>query len=307
VSGVESDRLGVVMVALLNVIAIFAAASAMIEVARPLATRNDDRRRFIRVQAAGIAMVVVLMMVAFAVAGQYIANGYADMLWSSAAVGAVVYGLVLPQEPSNMYVALILAVVAGLTKLEGSFTGAVIIGLVVMRMVLHNRTSEHRRPWTQLLTPALSAWLVIAAWPIVIHILGARPDMPMDGVRMGNDVTRLHASLLGAWGQLHLLALAVPVAVVSALCLKRARQMAGLGNDLWIWVAIAAELIVVMTAYVVGPGNIAAWLNVTIFRITIFPTLLLWWLMATWAIIGVSEVRWVQDSNSSEAKVPTEP
>ncbi len=116
VSGSESYRLGVVMVALLNGLAIFAAASAMVELADRLIIPDDGRRRRAMIRGGGIVMSVVLILVAFSVGGAHVSDGLADVLWAAAAAGAVAYGLVLPCVWGNTGAALVLASVAGTTK-----------------------------------------------------------------------------------------------------------------------------------------------------------------------------------------------
>jgi hypothetical protein len=50
-------------------------------------------------------------------------------------------------------------------------------------------------------------------------------------------------------------------------------------------------LAVVLYAYVVGPGNVNGWIASSIRRTMLFPELEAYWLMATWAVIAVSEFR----------------
>jgi len=300
-SGDETDRLGVVMVGLLNAFAILAAASSMVELARRLASSTDgDKRRRLVILGVGVATAVVLMVVVFRVGFPFVANGYADVLWSTAAVGAVAYGLVLPCQSANMGAALILAAVAGATKLEGSYTAIVIVGLITARALFHDRAKGRFQHWRARLTAGIATWFVIGAWPSVARILGAIPDKPNAGRRVGDDLARLHVSLAGSWSEMHLLGVAVPVAVLGVLCLSGARRKAALGHDGWAWSALITELAIVTAAYVVGPGDIATWVRHSIDRTTMFPVLEAWWLTATWGIIAVSEIRLVRGHDSSD-------
>jgi hypothetical protein len=71
--------------------------------------------RVVAVAAAGVIGVV-----GFAVAGGYAVEGYTDLVWAAFAVGAVIWGLVLPRSPQALAVACICAAAASLTKNEGS-------------------------------------------------------------------------------------------------------------------------------------------------------------------------------------------
>jgi hypothetical protein len=289
VSGLHTDQLGVVMVALLNSLAVLAAASAMVEISRRLAIGTENTVRTV-ILGAGIATGVALIMVSFDVAGTLATDGLADLLWASAAVGAVAYGLVLPIEPATVGAALILAAVAGTTKLEGSVTAAVIVGLIILRIVIRGWSGGELRRAVLVGAGSIVAILVIAVWPVVIRHLHAFPDIPNVGIRTKPDSTRLRLTAHGAWGQLHVLALAVVVAVVGALVLRPARRAAGLGGDGWAWVALVTGLGVVVGAYVFGPGDINGWLRTSIARTTVFPALASSWIIATWFLIAVS--RW---------------
>ena len=70
--------------------------------------------------AAGHGAAGLLVMVSAGVTEPFLTNGYADPLWSLAAVGAVAFGLQLRDEPSTRAAAVVLILVAGMTKNEGS-------------------------------------------------------------------------------------------------------------------------------------------------------------------------------------------
>jgi hypothetical protein len=71
-------------------------------------------------------------------------NGLADLLWASAAVGAVSYGL-----PATVGTAMALAAVAGTTKAEGSITAAVIVALIALRIIIRSRSIGEQRVTVQ--------------------------------------------------------------------------------------------------------------------------------------------------------------
>jgi hypothetical protein len=294
-TGANNIRLGVVMVTLLNGLAMLAVATAIIDVASRLAGTSQDALQRRRTRIAGVVLTLGIVVVAFSTAGVIISDGYADVLWSTAAVGAVAYGLVLPLAASNIGAAAILVSVAGLTKLEGSLTAAVIVGLIAARLLLALRASGWRRWSVRAGGYAIALWAVIGAWPLVIRLLGALPNVPIGGARVGNDGSRFAATVHGAvlWAHPHLvvLGLAAIVTLVGACFLRDTRRGAGLGNDLWGWATVCAALVVVVVAYVDGPGSAPGWIHSSILRTTMFPCLEAWWIMATWAVIAVHGAR----------------
>jgi hypothetical protein len=235
-----------------------------------------------------------LVLLVFSVSGPSMLDGYADALWSVAAVGAVTFGLILPCETANTGAAVILATVAGTTKLEGSLTAAIIVGLIAARLLARELSSGRARAWMH---AGFGAWLVIGIWPLVIRLLGARPDVPAGGPRQGSDFSRFHTSALAIWGELHIVVVGLAVAAIGTFFVRSARRMAGLGSDAWAWAALCAGVLVVLSAYVVGPGNIEAWIRTSLSRVMTFEQLQAYWIMVIWAIIAVSEFRIVRRSN----------
>lgn len=296
VSGSHSDRLGVVILSVLNVSAVLAAACASIEVVRRLARCARDKRQRLVIGGGGVLATGLLMLVTFAVGQPNLVIGNADVLWSAAAVGAVAYGLVLPCENANVGAATLLAAIAGTTKLEGAATAVVIVGLVALRLLVQPRRAGEPRPWLLVCSVAFGSWFVIGIWPIVIRLFGALPDKLSYYSRQGTDVMRLHASAVSAWSELHIVALAAAVAVTGALTIRAARRRAGLGSDLWAWASLVAEVMIVIYVYTVGPGNVHDWLHASIQRTMLFPVLEAYWLMATWAMVAFSEIVLVRPS-----------
>ena len=119
VTGDQSMRLGVVVIALLNTCALATAAFALVESGRSFTRRLLLDHRDIGSSASGrgapsgsrwlsfVPLVVgiiaasLLVFVAFGITEPFMTNGYADPIWSLAAVGAVAYGLQLGYQSSQ--------------------------------------------------------------------------------------------------------------------------------------------------------------------------------------------------------------
>ncbi len=103
-------------------------------------------------------------------------NGYADPIWSLAALGAVAYGLQLGNNRTNQGVALILVLVAGMSKDEGFITALGLIALIAVRRLVTMSAEERRRRWRR---PVLIGMAEVAAsrpWPVLMRIIHARGE-----------------------------------------------------------------------------------------------------------------------------------
>ena len=75
-------------------------------------------------------------------------NGYADPIWSLAAVGAVAYGLQLRMSRANQGVTLILVLVAGMSKHEGlRHRHRLLIALIAFRGLVTMADEDRHRHW----------------------------------------------------------------------------------------------------------------------------------------------------------------
>lgn len=289
-AGVNSPRLGIVTITLLNALTLFAASTAMVELAIRLALTTDHARARRRVRWAGVFAASGVIVITFAVARTYFSGGYADVLWSVAAVGAVAYGLVLPIDGPNLGAAAILDSIAGLTKLEGTLTSVVIALLVATRVARCYRTSGDRRALVRAGSFLVGVLAVVGVWPVLIRLLHAHPDVPYGGRRRGTDLSRLTASLHEVFHvtgiHVAFIAAGIVIALASAYALRSRRTSAGVGNDLWAWIAIGVELVIVLGAYVIGPGNVTSWVKVSALRTTTFPVLGAFWIVVSWALIA---------------------
>ncbi|HEX3841993.1 MAG TPA: hypothetical protein VHU85_14470 [Acidimicrobiales bacterium] len=289
VTGNHSLRLGVVVTALLNTCALAVAAFALVECGRRAAGRLADTAG--RVWTAvpmvvGVIAAVLLIFIAFGISEPFMTNGYADPLWSLAAVGAVAYGLQMRTGRSEQGVVLLLLLVAGMSKDEGVVTAGSLIVLIALRGLVTMPADRRRILWWRPVVVGAVELAAVAAWPALMRLIHARGQTSGSLSPAGDWWSRAHATADGMAPYLHVLVLAAPVAVVGGLLLSGARRRSGVANDGWGWAGLACGLVAVGGALVVGSSGIAAWLLTTVHRVTEFPALTGWWIVATWAVVA---------------------
>jgi hypothetical protein len=283
-TGTSSDRIAVVMVALLNACALAVAAWSLLEAGRLGAVGlglAGARRRIL----LGVAVVAagLLTLLTGGLNGIFGTNGYADPLWSLGAVAVVMYGLVLTPTRSNLGVVALMAAVAGLTKVEGIAVAMLLLLVVATRLFLRRTaTGGSRRPPV---IAAVGGVVALAVWPLTTLIVGVPRDPSLSGSRDGSLANRAHHTLSAMEPHLHVVLLAV-ICGLLGLLVKPVRQRIGLGNDLWAWAALVGALIVLGGAYVFGAGDVELWLATSVNRTTIFVALLAWWIVSGWAVCG---------------------
>ncbi len=317
VTGVHTARLGVVVTAALNGCALAVAAFAVADVGRRAAIGLSGRRAAIGLSGrraaiglsgrraahaasaptpwtplvAGVVVAALLVLVAAGVTEPFLTNGYADPIWSLAAVGAVAWGLQSPRERSAQSIAVVLVLVAGGAKDEGFVTAVAIIALIAVRS-LAGVVADHgwRAPLSRLAAPVGLAGLelvIIGWWPELMQVIGARGASSTFTIQ--SDLTsRTTAVVHGMSPYLHVLVLAVPVAIAGGVVLSGVRRRTDTGNDLWAWAALACGLVAVAGALITGQGAIGPWILSTVHRITEFPTLAAWWIVGTWGVVAAT-------------------
>jgi len=296
VTGVHTARVGVTTVALLNACALGVAAVAVVDLGRDaavrLARRPDTAEGDVPLRppagpmVAGVVVAVLLVLVAGGVTEPFLTNGYADPIWSLAAVGAVAYGLQSGLDRSTGAVAAVLVLVAGLSKNEGLVCALALVVLLAARSVGAAGLRGDRTRWRVPVVVAAVEVALLAWWPVLMHAIGARGASTAfttsDGV-----AGRTSAVVHGMSPYLHVLVLAVPLAVVGGLALSTVRRRAGVGNDLWAWLALAVGLVAVGGALVTGSGAIVPWIRSTVHRITEYPVLQAWWIVGAWGVVAL--------------------
>ncbi len=325
VTGDQSVRLGVVVVALLNTCALATAAFALVEAGRtcaarlsagrgqgpaeaPAVTAAGERRLALGPLVVGVGAAVALVFVAFGITEPFMTNGYADPLWSIAAVGVMAYGLQLGGRRSEQGAAVILVLVVGMTKNEGLATGAALVVLIALRSLLAIPVGERRRRWWRPVVVGVAELAAIGAWPVLMRVIHARGVSSSSHSPLGTWPGRARATADGMAPYLHVLVLAAPIAVVGGLVLSRVRRAGGLGNDWWSWIALACGLVAIGGALVTGVGAIEPWLQTTVHRVTEFSALAGWWILAMWAVVaaGAPAWEWRQRGSGSGSSVASQ-
>ena len=284
ITGIHSARLGVTTVAVLNACALATAALALVECGREMAGRLS--RSWIPM-AAGIVSAVLVVVVAAGVTEPFFTNGYADPLWSLAAVGAVAFGLQLRDGPSARAAAFVLILVAGTTKDEGFVTAVALVVLVAARSIGWAGLHGQRKRWAAPVAAGVAELAVLLWWPTMMRVIGARGASSTFTTRT-YLVHRATVTVHGMSPYLHVLVLALPLAVVGGLVLSRVRRRSQIGNDLWAWVALVVGMGAVGAVLVASKSPIGPWILSTVHRITEFPILEAWWIVAIWAVVGAA-------------------
>jgi hypothetical protein len=288
--------LGSELTALLNAAAIGVIAVGVATVGRPSARREH---------LLSIVFAALVCLAAFSVGGNYIhvgnygVDGDADLLWAAAAVGAIVWGLVLPRGRPALMVAWSCAIVASLTKNEGLITAIIILLLIAIR---YHRPSLAR--YDAAGTPVLRAsamswgkcvamWIVPAVpglvWLAQMHFLGVQnyffgtPTTESLGVRTSATFKAMSNSEEIFWAALFILA-------IGCIWFRDSRRRAELGHPLWLWTAWAGGNVLIAATYISGDLEIHTWLTESVDRTTIYGKLLLLVEIAVWAIVAGNQI-----------------
>jgi hypothetical protein len=307
ITGAHTVRLGVVLIAMLNTCALSVAAFAVVESGRTCTRRLRARENttsdvnsssggrltdgglVFGPAVIGVVAAGLLVFVAFGVTEPFMTNGYADPIWSLAAVGAVAFGLQLETARVNQGVALILVLVAGMSKDEGFATAIVLILLLAGREIVGMSTVERRRQWWRPTIVAVAVLTAIGAWPGLMRILHVRAGN-MTHAPVHAFPSRARTAFDGLTPYLHVIVLAAPVAIIGGLVLSQLRRRCGLANDWWAWLGLAGGLAAVIAGYVTGTVPLQDWLVGTADRVSEFSTLTAWWILAVWAVVASGAV-----------------
>jgi hypothetical protein len=147
--------------------------------------------------------------------------------------------------------------------------------------------------------------VVVGAWPETVRLLHLRSPTSGGSSPRSAYIGRAHQAIDGLVPYLHILLLAVPVAVVGALILRPVRRAAGIGNDGWGWAGLATGTLVILGAFVTGTANVPSWLTGSAYRVTDFTALSAWWIVAVWAVTGSAAARRRDPTPSDATPVAT--
>jgi hypothetical protein len=121
----------------------------------------------------------------------------------------------------------------------------------------------------------------------MLRVIGARGASATFTTRT-DLAQRTTATVHGMGPYLHVLVLALPLAVVGGLMLSGVRHRGRIGNDLWAWAALAVGLGAVGAVLVASTSPIGPWILSTVHRITEFPILEAWWIIGVWSVVGAA-------------------
>ncbi|HVC69528.1 MAG TPA: hypothetical protein VNC61_04610 [Acidimicrobiales bacterium] len=259
----------------------------------------------LRLRLIAIVVAGTMCMVGFAVAGDYAVDGYTDLLWSAAALGAVIWGLVLPRSNRAFITAWICVAVASLTKNEGLTAALIVLVLITLRyrplaLVRFRRSTRHPenrdntdvrtsmtiRGWAEraafILVPALPglAWDGLAREVGLKNAFFGAPSTESPGARFGPAIDGITSHLL-------VLPIAVAVFVAGSALLRRDRELNALGHAAWLWMACLLYLSALLATYLFGSLEIHWWLRNSVDRTTIFPQIALYTDLSIWLVIGL--------------------
>jgi hypothetical protein len=236
-------------------------------------------------RVAAVAAAGAIGVVGFAVSGDFAIEGYADLVWAAFAVGAVIWGLVLPRGPRALAVAWTCAAAASLTKNEGLATALVIIVAIALRYRPLSLPGPLTRRWAEravfVLVPALPG----LAWAGIIRLIGVH-DAFFKTASAETPLTRAGATIIGMWDHLHVAPLALAVLLAGCWFLRDDRRRAGLANPAWLWVCCLGSLAIIFGTYLVGGLEIHSWLANSVNRTTIFAQVVLYADIAVWLVLA---------------------
>jgi hypothetical protein len=269
-------QLGVSVTAILNGFSVGLVGSGVVGLALHLKTT--------RARGAVLVGAPALCLAGLGIAGMYAVNGYADLLWASAATAAVVYGLVLPHSKRYLVVAWVSAAVAAFTKNEGLVAALIIVALMVFRYSSAPGPSPKR--WWRRAVRSIAFALPLLMWVVATRLegvgnnfFGPSTTTQSIGLRLGLSVARLSSSL-------HIVPAAVAVVVLGSVVLSATRRRAGIANPAWLWIALGVWLAALLYTYAFGNLEIRWWLRTSAARTSIFPQLLLLTELVTWAVLA---------------------
>jgi hypothetical protein len=286
------ERSAVTATVILNACAVGVVGTGLLRIVPPGAT--------VLRRSSAVAMVFVFCGASFGIAGSFGVNGYADMLWSSAALGATVFGLVLPRTWRHATIAWLCIVVSSTTKNEGLIVNVVISVLIAVRytewgQALAEGSVRTGRPPRAVLARSIQKWVRLAAmalgplipgtaWLVLIHRKGIH-DAFFSSESTQALSTRLEDTGSAISRHIFLAPAALVVLVLGSWTLGTLRSRLGLASPAWLWSVAVAALVVIIATYAVGSDQIQWWLSTSVARTTIFDQMAVITDMTVWSLV----------------------
>ena len=274
VRGAVDDHLALAATVSLNACVVGVAATGLLS--RVPATTTWIRR------TACLLLVFLLSGAIYGVTGADALNGYADLLYAGAGLGAVIYGLLLPRSPRHLAVASLCLAIAALTKNEGMLTAVIVAVLVIARQQRRGMGLRQR-----LATLGVALALVPGAiWMLIIRADGLSDSFFASSSGETLD-TRLSATVSQMSNQLRLVLPAILVLIAGTLLLRHHRSRLGIGDWRWLWTGGIVYTLGIAATYVIGSPEINWWLNTSVVRTTIFANASLQVDMTAWLLVAI--------------------
>jgi hypothetical protein len=258
--------LGQELIAVLNICVLALLAVAFTRLVR------DRAGSALPAVAGALAMVGAL-----GIGGIYFANGYADLLWATAAAAAVLYLLIAHPETTNTALGLVTVSIAGLTKNEGLAAAMVVLALAAVR---------HRRSRSAL-GGLGGCGVLMLAWPVLARAHGASPDL-VPGRILGGPAIGPRLVMISQAARPFVFPVLIPAlicAVVGWALFRQVRSDGGLAGPVWAWAAIGGAVASLMGAYLASPYDLRWHLRTSIDRTTIGPRILLLCDVLVWIVV----------------------
>ena len=306
-----NERVAVDITVVLNACALGVVGTGLLQIVPTTVTRVR--------RVAALLVVFIFCGAAFGIAGTFGVSGYADMLWSVAALGATVYGLVLPRNAQGLLIAWLCIVVASLTKNEGTISCVFISLLIAARYIgwqMARRGGPARghsgRPvginltrWVRFLVMASIPMIPAVLWVGAVRLHGIQNSFFAGGSSQ-SPAFRLATASIGMSHYLYIALAALVVLALGGLTLRTRRSDLRLANSLWLWVVVLAVLAVILATYVAGSYEIHWWLSTSASRTTIFAQTAMLSDMTIWALVLIC-VAGQSERSGSDAELPSEP
>lgn len=294
-----------VVIAALTLSAVGAAACAVTEMARTISHGLDrhsaGRPRTRAVQLSGLLGAAGWVLAAFwglAAAGGQVVDATVTLLWASAAVGSVAFGLVLSTDRWRLRAVVVLGAMSTLAAPEGGVAAAAVALAVTLRRVVAARRRGSGTGWWADVLGGTVAVVGAVAWPVAGAVVGAVP------IRFAAlSIAHLSRRLSSTWAilQPHLAAVAVAlgVAALAAVILRRDRATREIGSDVGSVVVGVASLGAVLVAWSWPAPVLSPWRVAAVPTAAVFPLLLASLSMATWMVTGVAVATGVEPSQAA--------